>query len=61
MTTNKVIEIQVGPDAASDIADVLCFMRGYLDGKGADYDCAWLRSSLDTLSLINKQIKEKLI
>lgn len=50
-------EITIDENTSSNIADVLCFMRGFLEGKGDDYDYSWLSHGLDSISDINRQIK----
>ena len=55
----KKIEIEIPTDAGSDLADILCFMHGYIEGKGEDFKFSWLKDSLQTLSDINLQIKSK--
>jgi len=53
----KEVTIKIKDDAASDFADIICWMRGYIDAKGEDWECSWLTSSLNTISDINAQLK----
>ena len=58
---NKIIkiEIEVSEDTGSDIADILCFLHGYIEGRGDEFALPWLKDSMKTLSNINSQIKSK--
>ena len=54
------IEIEITKNTASDLADITCFLAGWLEGKKAEGCCFydWLGSSLMTLREINTQIKK---
>jgi hypothetical protein len=53
------IEIEVKENTSSDIADIICFMAGFLAGKGDDFSHKWLDNSLNSLREVNAQIKSK--
>jgi len=55
----KKIEIEIDDNTSSEIADILCWLGGYLEAKkdDIDFDYGWLKSSLNTLKDINNQIK----
>lgn len=58
MQTRK-IEIEITDNTASDIADILCWLGGFIEAKKneIDFEYQWLESSLRTLRGINTQIK----
>lgn len=45
----KEITITVDENAASDLADILCYLAGVIDAKGVDWKHTWLTNSIDTL------------
>lgn len=56
----KKITIEVEEDAASDMADVLCYLAGFVDCKGDDWSNAWLKSSINSLRMIKMEIQKAL-
>ena len=52
----KEVTITIHEDTASDFADILCWMTGYIEAKGDDWKHVWLLDSLQSLRDVKKQI-----
>jgi len=50
-------EVIISKDTTANIADIICWMRGYIEAKGEDWDQSWLADSLRDVSDVNSQLK----
>ena len=54
------IEVEIAKDTNLYISDILCWLRGYLEGKEEDFqDRFLLEDACNKLSLLNKQLRDK--
>lgn len=60
MSKRVTITIDVDENADLYISDILCYLRGFLAGKGESEDDCLLHPGLETLRNINLELKSQL-
>ena len=53
----KKITIEANENICSDLADIICFLGGYVEAKGEEWRYKWLDESIDSLRELNRVIK----
>ena len=62
MIEEKEVKIEVKEDDNLYISDLLCWIKGFLEGKGDEYENYWLlHDACNRLKDINRQLKDILM